>query len=233
MIQTNIAPILGRVFYLCSISYKNLKQMEQTKEEEFWNTLTHFIGLLLSLGGLPVLLYYNQSQTALSSYSILFFGFGLILLYAASTVYHFTSNFKLKEKFRVLDHISVFYLIAGSYAPVCLITLYEGKGVSIFLAIIIITLLGTAFKVFYTGKFEKLSLLIYLAMGWLIILDFNTVLALIEFKGILLMIVGGLLYSIGTIFYSLQKLKYTHAIWHVFVLGGSISHYFLVLYYII
>jgi len=233
LIQTNIAPILGRVFYLCSISCKNLKQMEQTKEEEFWNTLTHFIGLLLSLGGLPVLLYYNQSQTALSSYSILFFGFGLILLYAASTVYHFTSNFKLKEKFRVLDHISVFYLIAGSYAPVCLITLYEGKGVSIFLAIIIITLLGTAFKVFYTGKFEKLSLLIYLAMGWLIILDFNTVLALIEFKGILLMIVGGLLYSIGTIFYSLQKLKYTHAIWHVFVLGGSISHYFLVLYYII
>ena len=233
MIQTNIAPILGRVFYLCSISCKNLKQMEQTKEEEFWNTLTHFIGLLLSLGGLPVLLYYNQSQTALSSYSILFFGFGLILLYAASTVYHFTSNFKLKEKFRVLDHISVFYLIAGSYAPVCLITLYEGKGISLFLAIIIITLLGTAFKVFYTGKFEKLSLLIYLAMGWLIILDFNTVLALIEFKGILLMIVGGLLYSIGTIFYSLQKLKYTHAIWHVFVLGGSISHYFLVLYYII
>jgi len=231
--QTNVDPIFGRVFYLCSIFCKNLKQMEQTKEEEFWNTLTHFIGLLLSLGGLPVLLYYNQSQTALSSYSILFFGFGLILLYAASTVYHFTSNFKLKEKFRVLDHISVFYLIAGSYAPVCLITLYEGKGVSIFLAIIIITLLGTAFKVFYTGKFEKLSLLIYLAMGWLIILDFNTVLALIEFKGILLMIVGGLLYSIGTIFYSLQKLKYTHAIWHVFVLGGSISHYFLVLYYII
>ena len=207
--------------------------MEQTKEEEFWNTLTHFIGLLLSLGGLPVLFYYDQSQTALSSYSILFFGFGLILLYAASTVYHFTSNFKLKEKFRVLDHISVFYLIAGSYAPVCLITLYEGKGVSLFLAIIIIALLGTAFKVFYTGKFEKLSLLIYLAMGWLIILDFNTVLALIEFKGILLMIFGGLLYSIGTIFYSLQKLKYAHAIWHVFVLGGSTSHYFLVLFYVI
>ncbi len=207
--------------------------MEQTKEEEFWNTLTHFIGLLLSLGGLPVLLYYDQSQTALSSYSILFFGFGLILLYAASTVYHFTSNFKLKEKFRVLDHISVFYLIAGSYAPVCLITLYEGKGISLFLAIIIITLLGTAFKVFYTGKFEKLSLLIYLAMGWLIILDFNTVLALIEFKGIFLLIVGGLLYSIGTIFYSLQKLKYAHAIWHVFVMGGSVSHYFLVLFYVI
>ena len=207
--------------------------MEQTKEEEFWNTLTHFIGLLLSLGGLPVLLYYDQSQTALSSYSILFFGFGLILLYAASTVYHFTSNFKLKEKFRVLDHISVFYLIAGSYAPVCLITLYEGKGVSLFLAIIIITLLGTAFKVFYTGKFEKLSLLIYLAMGWLIILDFNTVLTLIEFKGILLMIIGGLLYSIGTIFYSLQKMKYAHAIWHVFVMGGSVSHYFLVLFYVI
>tara|TARA_B100002049_G_scaffold38999_1_gene26027 strand:+ start:357 stop:980 length:624 start_codon:yes stop_codon:yes gene_type:complete len=207
--------------------------MEETKEEEFWNTLTHFIGLLLSIGGLPVLLYSNQSQTVLSSFSILFFGFGLILLYAASTVYHFTTNVKLKEKFRTLDHISVFYLIAGSYAPVCLITLYEGKGISLFLAIIIITFLGTVFKVFYTGKFEKLSLFIYLAMGWLIILDFNTVLSLIEFKGILLMIVGGLFYTVGTLFYSLKRLKYSHAIWHVFVMGGSISHYFLVLFYVI
>ena len=207
--------------------------MEETKEEEFWNTLTHFIGLLLSIGGLPVLLYSSQSQTGLSSFSILFFGFGLILLYAASTVYHFTTNVKLKEKFRTLDHISVFYLIAGSYAPVCLITLYEGKGISLFLAIIIITFLGTVFKVFYTGKFEKLSLFIYLAMGWLIILDFNTVLSLIEFKGILLMIVGGLFYTVGTLFYSLKRLKYSHAIWHVFVMGGSISHYFLVLFYVI
>jgi len=207
--------------------------MEETKEEEFWNTLTHFIGLLLSIGGLPVLLYSNQSQTVLSSFSILFFGFGLILLYAASTVYHFTTNVKLKEKFRTLDHISVFYLIAGSYAPVCLITLYEGKGISLFLAIIIITFLGTVFKVFYTGKFEKLSLFIYLAMGWLIILDFNTVLSLIEFKGILLMIVGGLFYTVGTLFYSLKRLKYSHAIWHVFVMGGSISHYLLVLFYVI
>ena len=207
--------------------------MEETKEEEFWNTLTHFIGLLLSIGGLPVLLYSSQSQTGLSSFSILFFGFGLILLYAASTVYHFTTNLKLKEKFRTLDHISVFYLIAGSYAPVCLITLYEGKGISLFLAIIIITFLGTVFKVFYTGKFEKLSLFIYLAMGWLIILDFNTVLSLIEFKGILLMIVGGLFYTVGTLFYSLKRLKYSHAIWHVFVMGGSISHYFLVLFYVI
>jgi len=207
--------------------------MEETKEEEFWNTLTHFIGLLLSIGGLPVLLYSNQSQTVLSSFSILFFGFGLILLYAASTVYHFTTNVKLKEKFRTLDHISVFYLIAGSYAPICLITLYEGKGISLFLAIIIITFLGTVFKVFYTGKFEKLSLFIYLAMGWLIILDFNTVLSLIEFKGILLMIVGGLFYTVGTLFYSLKRLKYSHAIWHVFVMGGSISHYLLVLFYVI
>ncbi len=207
--------------------------MEETKEEEFWNTLTHFIGLLLSIGGLPVLLYSSQSQTGLSSFSILFFGFGLILLYAASTVYHFATNFKLKKKFRTLDHISVFYLIAGSYAPVCLITLYEGKGISLFLAIIIITFLGTVFKVFYTGKFEKLSLFIYLAMGWLIILDFNTVLSLIEFKGILLMIVGGLFYTVGTLFYSLKRLKYSHAIWHVFVMGGSISHYLLVLFYVI
>ncbi len=207
--------------------------MKETKEEEFWNTLTHFVGLILSLIGLPFLIYHDNALTEFSIHGILFFEFGLICVYTASTLYHYTSNVKLKKKFRVFDHISIFYLIAGSYAPVCLITLYEGKGVSLFFAIIIITLLGTAFKVFYTGKFEKLSLLIYLAMGWLIILDFNTVLALIEFKGIFLLIVGGLLYSIGTVFYSLKKLKYSHAIWHVFVMGGSVSHYFLVLFYVI
>ena len=207
--------------------------MTETKEEEFWNALTHFIGFIFSLIGLPVLLYSDQGLTELSVLSILFFEFGLICVYSASTLYHYTSNVELKKKFRVFDHVSIFYLIAGSYAPVCLITLYNGSGKTIFITILVIALIGTIFKVFFTGKFDKLFLILYLAMGWLIVLDFNGILNALDYNGIVLLVTSGLFYSLGTLFYSLQKMKYSHAIWHLFVLGGSASHYFLVLFYII
>ncbi|MEO2143624.1 MAG: hemolysin III family protein [Flavobacteriaceae bacterium] len=207
--------------------------MEETKEEEFWNTLTHFVGLIFSLIGLPVLLYSDQGLTELSVLSILFFEFGLICVYSASTLYHYTSNVELKKKFRVFDHVSIFYLIAGSYAPVCLITLYNGAGKTVFITILVIALIGTIFKVFFTGKFDKFFLILYLAMGWLIVFDFNGILNALDFNGIVLLVTSGLFYSFGTLFYRLQKMKYSHAIWHLFVLGGSASHYFLVLFYII
>jgi hemolysin III len=207
--------------------------MNETKEEEFWNTLTHFIGFILSVIGLPVLLFYNQNLTGFSLESILFFEFGMICLYAASTLYHYTTDIKLKKKLRIFDHVSIFYLIAGSYAPICLITLYNGNGLKIFIAVLAIALTGTVFKIFFTGKFDKLSLVLYLAMGWLVVLDFKNVFNALEFNGLILLGLSGLLYSFGTIFYSLEKMKYSHAIWHLFVLGGSASHYFLVLIYII
>ena len=207
--------------------------MNETKEEEFWNTLTHFIGFILSVIGLPVLLFYNQNLTGFSLESILFFYFGMICLYAASTLYHYTTDIKLKKKLRIFDHVSIFYLIAGSYAPICLITLYNGNGLKIFIAVLAIALTGTVFKIFFTGKFDKLSLVLYLAMGWLVVLDFKNVFNALEFNGLILLGLSGLLYSFGTIFYSLEKMKYSHAIWHLFVLGGSASHYFLVLIYII
>ena len=207
--------------------------MKETKEEEFWNTLTHFVGLILSLIGLPFLIYYDNALTEFSVHGILFFEFGLICVYTASTLYHYTSNVELKKKFRVLDHISIFYLIAGSYAPVCLITLYDGPGVKILAYVTLLAIIGTLGKVFFTGKFDRLFLLLYLFMGWLIVLDFDSVLTLIPLNGILLLVLSGVLYSVGTIFYSLQKMKYSHAIWHVFVLGGSASHYFVILFYVI
>jgi len=207
--------------------------MTETKEEEFWNTLTHFIGFALSVIGLPVLLFYNQNLTDFSLESILFFEFGMICLYAASTLYHYTTDIKLKSKLRIFDHVSIFYLIAGSYAPICLITLYNGNGIKIFTAVLAIALIGTVFKIFFTGKFDKLSLVLYLAMGWVVILDFENVFNALEFNGLMLLVLSGLLYSFGTVFYSLEKMKYSHAIWHLFVLGGSASHYFLVLIYII
>jgi hemolysin III len=207
--------------------------MEETKEEEFWNTLTHFIGLILSIIGLPILLVYNQNFTDYSLEGILFFEFGMICLYTASTLYHYTTNLELKRRFRIFDHVSIFYLIAGSYAPICLITLYNSSGIKIFVAVLIIALVGTVFKLFFTGKFEKLSLVLYLAMGWLVVLDFNSLFNSLEFSAIALLVLSGLFYSFGIIFYRLEKMKYSHAIWHLFVLGGTTTHYFLVLFFII
>lgn len=213
---------------------KSLKlKIQEIKKEELYNTSSHFIGLILSIIGAPVLFYYDQHLTFLSTWSIIFYVFGLILVYLASSLYHFTTNPILKEKFRIFDHISIYYLIAGSYAPVCLITLYDGQGLFVFLTVTALALFGTVFKIFLTGKFESLFLLLYLVMGWLIVFEFNNILLYIDLYGIYLMVLGGVCYTLGVIFYSLDKLKYSHTIWHLFVLIGSISHYFMILFYVI
>jgi len=207
--------------------------MSQTKREEFWNTLTHFIGIVLSLVGLPLLIFANNNLSSFSLASILFFEFGLLFVYISSTLYHYVENVELKKKLRTLDHISIFYLIAGSYAPICLITLYNDSGIGVFVAVLAIMFIGTFFKLFYTGKHEKFSLFLYLAMGWLIIFKINTLIDLIEFNGLALIVTSGLLYTFGTLFYSSKTIKYSHAIWHLFVLGGSATHFFFVLFFVI
>ena len=213
---------------------KSLKlKIQEIKKEELYNTSSHFIGLILSIIGAPVLFYYDQHITLLSTWSIIFYVFGLILVYLASSLYHFTTNPILKEKFRIFDHISIYYLIAGSYAPVCLITLYDGQGLFVFLIVTALALFGTFLKIFLTGKFESLFLLLYLVMGWLIVIEFNNILLYIDLYGIYLMVLGGVCYTLGVIFYSLDNLKYSHTIWHLFVLMGSISHYFMILFYVI
>ena len=206
--------------------------MNQTKKEEYWNTLTHFIGIILSIIGLPLLILANKNLSSFSLFSILFFEFGLLFVYISSTLYHYVENVKIKNKLRTLDHVSIFYLIAGSYAPVCLITLYNHSGIEIFIAVLGIMFIGTFFKIFYTGKYEKFSLFLYLLMGWLIIFKINTLIELISFNGLMLIIASGLLYTFGTLFYS-SKRKYSHAIWHLFVLGGSTTHYLFVLFFIV
>jgi hemolysin III len=178
------------------------------------------------------LLYTNNDLPTQSLSGVLFFGFGLVSVYLSSTLYHYVSEPVLKEKLRIFDHISIYYLIAGSYAPVCLITLLDKSGIYIFIAVCIIAIFGTIFKLFYTGKFEKLSLGLYLLMGWLIIIDIKTLFEVLEFNAIILLCLSGISYTLGTIFYSTEK-KYAHTIWHLFVIAGSSFHFFLVLFYII
>ena len=207
--------------------------MDQSNKEEFWNSLTHFTGIILTLIGVPFLLTQNSDLTNLELFSLLFFQFGLLFMYTSSTLYHYVQNIRIKKILRVVDHISIYYLIAGSYAPVCLITLRDHSGIEIFLIVISLMLLGTLFKIFFTGKFEKLSLYLYLLMGWLIVIKIDELINLINFHGLLLVIASGLLYTIGTYFYSSKTIKYSHSIWHLFVLGGSVTHYFFILFYVI
>jgi hemolysin III len=212
---------------LQTISLKNYKN------EEFWNVLTHFSGVVMSLIAIPFLFYFDNEITVLSTLSIIFFSFGLLAVYSTSTLYHLTLNSELKKRFRVLDHISIYYLILGSYAPVCLITLYDYSGIGIFIAVLILSIIGTIKKLFFTGKYEFMSLLLYLAMGWLIIFDINFLFRLIDSNAKLLLILGGVSYSFGVIFYAFSNIKYFHSIWHLFVLTGSVLHYFMILFYIV
>ena len=203
------------------------------KNEEFWNTVTHFAGVLLTIIGIPFLFYFNNEITIHSKLSLILFSIGLLLVYISSTLYHYAQNKQIKNKLRVFDHISIFYLILGSYAPVCLITLLESSGFIIFICVLILALTGTLIKIFFFEKSQFISLVLYVLMGWLIILDLNNLFQLISTEARLLLIASGFSYTLGVVFYYFDSIKYFHSIWHIFVLLGSTFHYLLVLLYVI
>ena len=208
----------------------NLSDFEN---EEFWNTITHFAGFILCLFGIPLLFYFNQNLTSLSFVACALFSLGLLMVYGSSSAYHFVTDKQLKKKLRILDHISIYYLILGSYAPMCLIALYDSSGLTIFLTVLILAMVGTIKKLFFTGKYGFISLLLYLLMGWMIVFYIRSFIELIDFGALILIALGGLSYTLGVVFYARDNKKYFHAIWHMFVLGGSIFHYLAVLLYII
>lgn len=203
------------------------------KNEEFWNTVTHFAGVILTIIGIPFLFYFNNEITIHSKLSLILFSIGLLLVYISSTLYHYAQNKQIKNKLRVFDHISIFYLILGSYAPVCLITLLESSGLIIFICVLILALTGTLIKIFFFEKSQFISLVLYVLMGWLIILDLNNLFQLISTEARLLLIASGFSYTLGVVFYYFDSIKYFHSIWHIFVLLGSTFHYLLVLLYVI
>ena len=175
--------------------------LKDHKNEELWNGLTHLVGVVLSISGIPFLFYFDNNLSSLSTYSILLFSFGLLFVYSSSTIYHFTINHNLKKRFQILDHISIYYLILGTYGPVCLITLYHSTGIYIFFTLLVLSLIGTLKKLFYTGKLQSLSLLLYLLMGWLIVFDINSLLEVLNINAKFLLILGGISYTIGVVFY--------------------------------
>ncbi len=198
------------------------------EKEERLHAYSHALGIILGILGAFLLLLKNNTKTNYATIAILIYSFTVILLFTASTVYHYVSNLELKRRLRIVDHVSIYFLIAGTYTPVALIALTNGNGFLIFYTVWGIALVGTLFKVFYTGKFEILSLILYLAMGWLIVLDYPNLLENTTPMGIDLLMLGGAFYTIGILFYAIRKIPYNHLIWHFFVLGGAISHWLFI-----
>ena len=202
--------------------------------EEIWHAITHGVGLLLSIAGLTVLVAYATLQgSVLAITSSAIFGTTLIITYGASTLYHAISHTNIKNFFKQLDHASIYFLIAGTYTPITLISVGGTLGWSIFATVWTVAIIGVILKFAYPNRFEKLSLVLYLLLGWLIVVAVKPLFENMESGGLWLMLAGGLSYTFGVIFYVWDNLPFNHAIWHLFVLGGSTLHFFMVLLYAI
>ena len=206
---------------------------EQTQLEEKWNFITHGVAALASLGALVALLDKVNHKDQLAFYALLLYGVSLIFLYTASSVYHYVSRVDLKNRLRVLDHIGIYILIAGTYTPVTLITLINSKGWLLFILVWSIALIGTVLKLFFTGKYEILSLLFYVMMGWLIVLDIDTLSDIVGSEGMWYLKLGGIAYTSGIVFYAWKKLYFNHVIWHLFVIAGSLFHFVFIMNYVL
>jgi hemolysin III len=204
-----------------------------TLQEEIFNSVTHGIGILFSIVGLVVLVAFAAlNGSAMLIISCAVFGATLIFAYSSSTLYHAVTNEKVKQLFRQFDHAAIYLLIAGTYTPV--LTLLEPSwGWTIFSIIWTTAIVGVILKFIYPNRFKKLSVGLYLVMGWFIVIVIKQLMLNMSSGGLWLMLIGGLFYSIGVIFYVRKSLPYNHAIWHLFVLAGSISHYFMVLLYVV
>ena len=206
---------------------------QQTVFEEKLNALTHAIGAVFGIVALILLIVFETKKTAFSLFSVIVYGISIIILFTASTMYHSFTDEKKKHYFRIVDHISIYLLIAGTYTPVLLITLEQSKGWLLFYIVWAIAGFGVILKLFFTGKFETFSTLLYLVMGWLIVFDFSTLSSLMASNGLVLLIAGGLAYTVGIVFYAIEKIPYNHVIWHLFVLAGAILHFFMILFFVV
>jgi hemolysin III len=201
-----------------------------TREQEIVNGLTAAAGTLFGISGLPVLVGLataHGNTPGIVGSGI--YGFCFLLLFTCSTVYHFAQEPVLKRMFKILDHISIYFLIAGTYTPLLLVYMNNNFGITILSILWGLTLLGIFFKIRFTGRFEIISTIIYLLMGWIMVVGGRRFFDDLPIPVLIFIFAGGGFYSIGVFFYIWDKYYYTHAVWHLFVLAGAISHYVAVL----
>ncbi len=200
-----------------------------TKKEEIFNGITHGLGVLFGIVALVILLIFSiRKENILSIVAFSIYGSCLIIMYLSSTLYHSITNKKAKKILRVFDHSSIYLFIAGSYTPIALLTLKGGLRIGIMIAVWSIAITGVIFKIVTAGKFDRykaLSLIMYIGMGWIALFTIKPIIRMTSISFFLWILGGGLTYTIGTIFYSIKKIPYNHAIWHMFVLGGTVLHF--------
>ena len=204
-----------------------------SKKEERLNVITHAVGLLLSVIGLYFLILKSFHYEGFwKPASLVIYGLSLIILYAASTFYHAAKDPRLRRKLNIFDHAAIYVLIAGTYTPFTILVLEGSLGWIIFGLTWTFVLIGIVLKLFYTGRFDKLSTALYLLMGWQIMFVINPLMERFSTEGLQLLFAGGVFYTIGAVLYSIKKFPYNHAIFHVFVVLGSVCHFFSVLRYV-
>ena len=202
--------------------------------EEIANSITHGIGILLAIVAFETLTAFASIYGNIwHIISVSVYGVTLILLYTASTLYHSIQNPSTKNIFQALDHSSIYILIAGTYTPFMLVNLRGPWGWSLFAMIWCLAFFGAVVQFGKTMRWRGVSLISYVVMGWAIIVAIKPLIASVALGGIILLLIGGLSYTSGILFYRWDKLKFHHAVWHIFVLAGSILHFFAVLFYVI
>ncbi len=207
---------------------------QYTPTEELANSITHGVGALLSVAGLVVLTVFAALRgNAWHVVGVTIFGSSLVVLYTASTLYHSVSAPRTKHWFRVLDHSAIFLLIAGSYTPFTLVNLRGPMGWTLFGIVWGLAVIGVALQAGVIKRGATLSILLYLTMGWIVIVAIKPLIASMEVGGLRLLVAGGLSYTAGIAFFVWRSLKFNHAIWHIFVMGGSVCHFFAVMFYVI
>jgi len=205
-----------------------------TLGEEIFNSVSHGVGTLLAIAGMVVLIVFSAIYAdAWAVVSTSIYGATLTILYTMSTLYHSLTNNKAKRFFRIMDHNSIFLLIAGTYTPFTLVTLRGGLGWTLFGIVWGATILGVIFNSIDLEKYKKISLVCYIAMGWVIIAAIKPMIATLPQLSLIFLVLGGICYTGGVVFYAIKKIRYFHSVWHLFVLAGSVLHYFSILFMII
>lgn len=205
-----------------------------SRKEEVVNAVTHGIGAVLSVAALVLLIVFSSMRgTAWHVVSFSIYGTSMLLLYLNSTIVHSLKEGKVKDLFEFFDHSSIYLFIAGTYTPFLLVAIRGTLGWSLFGIIWGIAFFGVLFKAFFTKRFLFMSTIFYIAMGWLIVIAWGPLTAAVAQDGMSLLMAGGVLYTLGTIFYVWRAFPYHHAVWHVFVLLGSVTHFFAVLLYLL
>lgn len=204
----------------------------QTVGEEIANSVSHGIGAGLSVAALVlVIVKACHTSGAMGIVSASIYGASLVILYLFSCLYHALAKTKAMKVFQIFDHCSIFILIVGTYAPISLLTIKGALGWTVFSVNIACMCLGIVFTSINLEKWHKLSMILYIVMGWLVVISFKPILSL-GIKPIALLVLGGLSYTIGIVFYKMKRCRYFHFIWHIFVLGGSILHFFFIYFYV-